>query len=40
MSFKKERERGRMVMIEKREGERENGYHLKRERERGRMVII
>ena len=29
-----------MVIIEKREGERENGYHLKRERERGRMVII
>ena len=29
-----------MVIIEKREGERENGYDLKRERERGRMVVI
>ena len=27
LSLKKERERGRMVIIEKREGERENGYH-------------
>ena len=29
-----------MVIIKKREGERENSYHLKKERERGRMVMI